>query len=91
MGSRSVHSHSAFHYVYLHTKLQAQMYIHVGHQAYEPGTEAFHKIVQRFGGKVVGDNGTIDRGTLGRIVFGDKVCLMTAISSESSVYLRRIL
>lgn len=44
-----------------------------GHQAYEPGTDAFQKLVDHFGHQIVGENGTINRGVLGRIVFADKV------------------
>ena len=44
-----------------------------GHQAYEPGTDAFQRLVDDFGHQIVGENGTINRSILGRIVFTDKV------------------
>lgn len=37
----------------------------------EPGGSAFQCIVERFGGEVVADDGTLDRKALGRIVFAD--------------------
>jgi len=38
----------------------------------EPGTSAHEKIVARFGSAIAGLDGTIDRKSLGRIVFGDE-------------------
>ena len=61
------------------------MYFNTGHQAYEPGTEAFQKIVKQFGNNVVSDKGTIDRGVLGPIVFGGKVCFNEALVVYISV------
>ena len=42
----------------------------LGHIAYEPGTEAFAKVVERFGREVVSLSGTIDRKVLASKVFG---------------------
>jgi dephospho-CoA kinase len=47
----------------------------VAHQSYEPGTEAHKTIVSRFGERVLGDSGLIDRKVLGEIVFSDPVRL----------------
>jgi len=44
----------------------------LGHAAYVPGTRAHARIVENFGPEVVGDDGTIIRKELGKIVFGDK-------------------
>ena len=42
----------------------------LGHQAYNPGTAAFDAVVDTFGEEVRGDDGQIDRKTLGGKVFG---------------------
>ena len=47
----------------------------LGHQAYEPGTDTFERVVEAFGSKVVHESGKIDRGELGKIVFGEKVLI----------------
>ena len=41
----------------------------LGHEAYLPGTIGFDLVVDAFGNKVVGDDGTVDRTKLGPIVF----------------------
>ena len=41
----------------------------LGHQAYKPNSETWHKVVTAFGPEVVGPKGEIDRKRLGRIVF----------------------
>ena len=43
----------------------------LGHQAYLPGTAGFDHVVRRFGEGVIGQNGTIDRKSLGELVFAD--------------------
>ena len=43
----------------------------IGHAVYEPGTPGFAAVVDAFGSRVVGEDGRIDRGALGPIVFGD--------------------
>ena len=43
----------------------------VAWDAYEPGTEAFYRIVGRFGEDVIGEDGAIDRGDLAVQVFLD--------------------
>ena len=43
----------------------------VAWDAYEPGTEAFYRIVERFGEDVIGEDGEIDRGELAVRVFLD--------------------
>lgn len=47
----------------------------VGHEVYNPGTSAFHLIVDYFGSDIVSVDGTIDRRKLGGIVFNDKEAL----------------
>ena len=42
----------------------------VAHAMYAPGTIGFERVVAEFGSGVVGQDGTIDRAALGRIVFG---------------------
>ncbi len=43
----------------------------VGHEIYLPGTPGWEQVVEAFGRKVVGADGTIDRKVLGAIVFSD--------------------
>jgi dephospho-CoA kinase len=43
----------------------------IGHEVYLPGRPAFHELVNAFGNKIVGSDGTIDRKRLGEIVFGN--------------------
>ena len=47
----------------------------LGHQAYEPDTDAFAQVVAAFGPEVVGADGQIDRKVLGGKVFGDPAAL----------------
>ena len=42
----------------------------LGHRAYEPGTDAFHSVIDAFGDEVVAEDGSIDRKALGGKVFG---------------------
>ena len=41
----------------------------LGHEAYLPGTIGFDLVVDAFGNKIVGGDGTVDRKELGPIVF----------------------
>ncbi|MFC2042216.1 dephospho-CoA kinase [Chloroflexota bacterium] len=41
----------------------------VGHEAIQPGTPVFQKIVAAFGQQIIGASGEIDRARLGEIVF----------------------
>ncbi len=43
----------------------------IGHQALEPGSEVWERVVHAFGQQIVADDGTIDRTRLGKLVFGD--------------------
>jgi dephospho-CoA kinase len=54
----------------------------VGHAVLEPGAPAHDRVIAEFGADVVASDGRIDRGALGRIVFGDPAALgrLTAIS-----------
>ncbi len=47
----------------------------VGHEAFKPGTSAWHQVVQTFGPEVVGADGAIDRKKLGAVVFADPSAL----------------
>jgi dephospho-CoA kinase len=49
----------------------------VGHQVYLPDLPAWREIVDRFGDTVLNADRTINRQTLGRIVFGDPEALRT--------------
>jgi dephospho-CoA kinase len=44
-------------------------------EAVRPGSSAFQRIIDRWGNQVVSDDGTLDRGALRRIVFGDRAQL----------------
>ncbi len=48
----------------------------VGHQCYQPGTEAWKDVVDAFGEGIVAPDGSIDRKKLGAIVFGDPEALI---------------
>jgi len=43
----------------------------VGHEAYTPNTEAWEQVVATFGDAILQEDGEIDRGKLGAIVFSD--------------------
>ena len=43
----------------------------VGHKAFKPDTEIWHKVVAAFGRQIVTPDGNIDRKKLGNIVFGN--------------------
>ena len=47
----------------------------VGHEVYRKGTEGHSAVIDRFGPGVVGADGEIDRGALGRLVFGEPQAL----------------
>ncbi len=47
----------------------------VGHEVYRKGTEGHRAVIDRFGPDVVGADGEIHRGALGRLVFGDPQAL----------------
>ena len=42
----------------------------LGHSAYLSGTQAFTQVVEAFGEDIVGDDGEVDRRSLGGKVFG---------------------
>ena len=50
-----------------------------GHQAYEKGTRAYHKVIEEFGTGVVQKNGEIHRRSLGEIVFSDPVSIVALL------------
>ena len=54
----------------------------VGHEAFKPDTELWQEVVAAFGRQILAPEGDIDRGKLGKIVFG---------SSESLARLNRIM
>jgi dephospho-CoA kinase len=43
----------------------------VGHEAYTPNTEAWEQVVAAFGDDILQEDGEIDRGKLGAVVFSD--------------------
>ena len=43
-----------------------------GHKVMEPGTDAFLRIAGLFGKRILGQDGRIDRGALGAVVFSDR-------------------
>ena len=43
----------------------------LGHEAFQPGTEAWREVVSAFGRQVISPSGEIDRTSLGEIVFND--------------------
>ena len=43
----------------------------VGHEAYNPGSESWHRVIEAFGEDVLQPDGEIDRRKLGAIVFSD--------------------
>ena len=47
----------------------------LGHEVMEPGTRAFEEIKREFGEGVIGEDGRIDRGKLGAMVFADRAKL----------------
>lgn len=44
----------------------------LGHQAYAPGTDCYHDLVNQFGEEIVSSDGSINRRALGGIVFSDE-------------------
>ena len=53
----------------------------IAHQSYEPGTNAWHKIVETFGAGFLAADQTVDRKKLGKLVFAnpDKLRALTDI------------
>ena len=47
----------------------------LGHEAYRPGSRGWRQVVDAFGHDIVGADGTIDRVSLGKIVFADRAQL----------------
>lgn len=47
----------------------------VGHQCYQPETDAWRAVVEAFGREILAADGNIDRKKLGAIVFGDSEAL----------------
>ena len=47
----------------------------LGHEVYAPGTPEHREVIEAFGSKVQADDGTINRRTLGEIVFADRSLL----------------
>ncbi len=44
----------------------------LGHQAYLPGTNAYYKLISEFGNSILNEDETINRRTLGAMVFSDR-------------------
>ena len=53
----------------------------VGHSVYKPGTQAYNEIIESFGDRILDSNGSINRRSLGSIVFsdGEKLHLLNSI------------
>ncbi len=53
----------------------------VGHSVYEPGTDAYNEIIASFGDGILNSNGSINRRSLGSIVFsdGEKLQILNSI------------
>jgi dephospho-CoA kinase len=69
----------------------------VGHEVYVPSRPAWNEIVAEFGRDVVSDDGTIDRRTLGGLVFADasrlkklNAIVQPRIASEIASRIRRL-
>ncbi|XP_029383777.1 bifunctional coenzyme A synthase [Echeneis naucrates] len=44
----------------------------LGHEVYQPGTAAYHRVLEEFGLDILNEDKRINRRTLGKRVFGDK-------------------
>ncbi len=44
----------------------------IGHEVIQPDGSAYGEVVEKFGAEVLNEDGTVDRGRLGRIVFSDE-------------------
>ncbi|XP_029978146.1 bifunctional coenzyme A synthase [Sphaeramia orbicularis] len=44
----------------------------LGHEVYQPGTGAYHKVLEEFGSDIANEDKTINRRVLGRKVFGNQ-------------------
>lgn len=44
----------------------------LGHEVYEPGTAAYHKVLEEFGSDILNEDKTINRRELGKKVFGNQ-------------------
>ncbi|KAM6963867.1 bifunctional coenzyme A synthase isoform 1-T1 [Tautogolabrus adspersus] len=47
----------------------------LGHEVYQPGTAAYHRVLEEFGSDLLNDDKSINRRALGRKVFGNQVRL----------------
>ncbi|XP_071401849.1 bifunctional coenzyme A synthase [Centroberyx affinis] len=44
----------------------------LGHETYQPGTAAYHRVLEEFGSDILNEDKTINRRALGKKVFGNK-------------------
>ncbi|XP_071319737.1 bifunctional coenzyme A synthase [Trachinotus anak] len=44
----------------------------LGHEVYQPGTAAYHRVLEEFGSDILNEDKTINRRALGKKVFGDQ-------------------
>ena len=58
----------------------------VVHRLYDPGTDAFDRIVTVFGPEIVGEDGYIDRRALGAMVFGKSEEMSKLTAAFGSIY-----
>ncbi|XP_026172164.1 bifunctional coenzyme A synthase [Mastacembelus armatus] len=49
----------------------------LGHEVYQPGTAAYHRVLEEFGSDILNEDKTINRRALGRKVFGNQKQLKT--------------
>ncbi len=64
---------------------------HIAREAVAPGTEAYQKIVGAFGKTIIGGDGTLDRKTLGELVFRDTTARRRLNAITHTEIRRRIL
>jgi dephospho-CoA kinase len=62
----------------------------LGHEALQPGTDVAARVEKRFGSGILRTDGSIDRGRLGRVVFGNERALRDLNSLTHPWILKRI-
>ncbi|XP_069011556.1 bifunctional coenzyme A synthase [Embiotoca jacksoni] len=53
----------------------------LGHEVYQPGAAAYHRVLERFGSDILNEDKTINRRALGRKVFGNQEQLKALTST----------
>ena len=67
----------------------AEYHLYLGHKAYVKGTPGFEKVVEAFGEEIIGEDGEINRKTLGAKVFADKVKELFFSSMAVNIFQRQ--